>query len=99
MTTELEGDEGSASHPGRSLPLGKTQYPLYRKLGGPQGRFGQVQKISPPTGIRSPDRPAPSQSLHRLSYPAHKWERHETYSYICMYLNVAANSLMLQLQL
>jgi hypothetical protein len=24
-----------------------------------------------PTGIRSPDRPARSQSLYRLSYPAH----------------------------
>jgi len=28
-------------------------------------------KISPPTGIRSPDRPARSQSLYRLRYPAH----------------------------
>ena len=30
---------------------------------GPKGRSGQVRKISPPTGIRSPDRPARSQSL------------------------------------
>ena len=30
------------------------------------------RKISPPTtGIRFPDRPAPSQSLYRLSYPTH----------------------------
>jgi hypothetical protein len=29
-------------------PSGKTQYPLYRRLGGPQGRSGQVQKILPP---------------------------------------------------
>ena len=36
---------------------------------GPQGRSGR-RKISPPTGIRSPDRPACSQSLYRLSYPA-----------------------------
>ena len=63
--------EGSASRPGSSLPQGKTRYPLYRRLGGPQGRSGQVRKISPPTGIRSPDRPARSQSLYRLSYPAH----------------------------
>ena len=27
---------------------GKTQYPLYRRLGQPQGRSGQVRKISPP---------------------------------------------------
>ena len=32
---------------------GKTRYPLYRRLGGPQGRSGQVRKISPSTGIRS----------------------------------------------
>jgi len=30
--------EGSASRPGRSLPPGKNRYPLYRTLGGPQGR-------------------------------------------------------------
>jgi hypothetical protein len=27
-----------------------------------------------PTGIRSPDRPAPSQSLYSLSYPAHSFQ-------------------------
>jgi hypothetical protein len=31
-----------------------------RRLGGPQGRSGRVRKISPPTGIRSPNRPARS---------------------------------------
>ena len=30
---------------------GKTRYPLYRRLCGPQGRFGQVRKISPPPGF------------------------------------------------
>ena len=51
MTTTLEGGEGSASRPGCSLPPGKTRYPLYRRLGGPQGRSGQVRKISPPPGF------------------------------------------------
>ena len=69
MATALEGGEGSASRPSRSLPPGKTRYPLYRKLGWPQGRSGQVRKISPLTGIRSLDRPALSQSLYRLRYP------------------------------
>jgi hypothetical protein len=50
--------------------LGKTRYPLYRRLGGPQGRCRQMRKISPSTGIRSPDHPARSQPLYRLSYPA-----------------------------
>src|SRR5215470_13144875 len=48
---ELEGGVGSASRPGRSLPPGKTRYPLYRRLGGPQARSGQMRKISPPAGF------------------------------------------------
>ena len=63
--------ERSASRPGRSLPPGKDRYPLYRRLGVPQGRSGQVRKISHPTWIRSPDRSARSQSLYRLRNPAH----------------------------
>ena len=51
MTTALEGDEGSASRPGRSLPPGKTRYPLYRRLGGPQGQYVRVRKISPQPGF------------------------------------------------
>jgi hypothetical protein len=43
--------EGPASDPGRSLPPGKTRYPFYRRLGGPQGRSGQVRKNSPPPGF------------------------------------------------
>ena len=30
---------------------GKTQYTLYRRLGGPQGRAGRVRKISPSPGF------------------------------------------------
>ena len=51
MTKALEGGEGSASRPGRSLPPGKTRYQLYRRLGGPQGRSGQVRKISHTLGF------------------------------------------------
>ena len=51
MTTALEGGEGTASRPGRSLPPGKPQYLLYRRLGGFQVRSGQVRKISPPLGF------------------------------------------------
>ena len=50
---------------------GKTRYPLYRRLSGPQGRSGEVRENLAPAGIRSPDRPARSQSLYRLRYPAH----------------------------
>ena len=37
----------STLRPGRSTPE-KTQYPLYMRLSGPQGRLGGVRKISPP---------------------------------------------------
>ena len=69
-TSALEG-VGGQRHALATLPPGKTRYPLYRRLGGPQGRSGRVRKISPPTGIRSPDRPARSESLYRLLYPNH----------------------------
>ena len=45
------GGEGSASCPSRSLSPGKTRYPSYRRLGGPQCRSGQVRKFSPPQGF------------------------------------------------
>ena len=48
LISALEGGERSASRPGRNLPPGKTRYTLYRRLGGPQGRSGQVRKIWPP---------------------------------------------------
>ena len=60
---------GGQPHAPAALPPGKTRYPLYRRLGGPQGRSGQVRKISPRAGIRSPDYSARSESLYRLSYP------------------------------
>jgi hypothetical protein len=42
---------GVSLTPGRSLPPGNTRYPLYRRLGGPQGRSGQVRKVSTPPGF------------------------------------------------
>ena len=38
---------GGQHHVPAALPPGKTRYPWYRRLGGPQGRSGRVQKISP----------------------------------------------------
>jgi len=39
---------GFQRHAPAFLPPGKTRYPLYKRLGGPQGRTGRVWKISPP---------------------------------------------------
>jgi hypothetical protein len=54
--------ERSASRPDRSLPPGKTRYPLYRRLGGPPGPVWTSAENLILTGIRSPDRPARNQS-------------------------------------
>jgi len=59
----------STVRPGRFTPGKETRYPLYWRLGGPQGRSGRVRRISPYTEIRSLDRPARSELLYRLSYP------------------------------
>jgi hypothetical protein len=46
------------------------QYPLYRRLGGPQRRSGRrgEEKILDPTGTQTPTPLSSSQSLFRLSY-------------------------------
>jgi len=42
---------GAQRHAPAALPPGKTQYPLYWRLRGPQGGSGRVRKISPPPGF------------------------------------------------
>jgi len=59
-----------SSTPQPHFTHGKTRYPFYRRLGGPQGRYGRAEKSRPHRGS-IPDRPARSQSLYRLSYRAH----------------------------
>ena len=59
---------GGTRHAPATLPPGKTRYPSYRRLGGSQVRSGRVHKISPPTGIRSRNRPSRSESQYRLKY-------------------------------
>jgi hypothetical protein len=46
LTSALDG-VGGQRHAHASLPPGMTRYPLYRRLGGTQGRSGRVRKISP----------------------------------------------------
>jgi len=52
MTVALNRGEWSAARPGHTLPPGKTQYPFYRRLGGPQDWCGWAENLVP-TGIRS----------------------------------------------
>ena len=42
---------GGQRHAPVALPLGKTRCPLYRRLGGRQGRSGRIWKILPPPGF------------------------------------------------
>jgi hypothetical protein len=42
---------GGKRHVLANLPLGMTRHPWYRRLGGPQGQFGRVRKISPLPGF------------------------------------------------
>ena len=67
MTAAVEGDEWSAARPGLTLHTGKTRYPFYRRLGGPQGRSGRAENLVP-NGIRFPDRPARNESYYYYYY-------------------------------
>ena len=73
--------EGSASRPSRSVPRGKTRYPLYRRLGGPQGRSGQVRKISPlPVFDPRTVQPVASRYTHYATWPTYynaRCEKHK----------------------
>ena len=62
------GVGGSAPHPDRSTP-GKDPVPIVQEAGWAPGPVCTVADNLVPTGIRSPDRPAHSESLYRLSLP------------------------------
>jgi hypothetical protein len=51
FTSSLDGSGWLTPRPVRFTPppppRKETRYPLYRRLGGPQGRSGRVRKISP----------------------------------------------------
>ena len=49
LTSVLDG--GVQRYAPAALSPGKTRYPSYRRLGGPQVRSGQVRNISPPQGF------------------------------------------------
>jgi len=71
MTVALEGGEWSAARPGRTLPPGKNPVPILQDAEWAPGPVWTGEK-SCPHRDSIPDGPARSQSLYRLSYPAHK---------------------------
>ena len=63
---------GGQRHAPAALPPGKTRYPLYTGLGGPQGRSGRLWKISPPPEF-DPRTVQPAANRYTdWAYPAHK---------------------------
>jgi hypothetical protein len=90
LTLALDGDQMSASRPGRALPLEKDpQYPLDRRLGRPQSWFGHRDYRESPfplPGIEPwlPDHPVFSQTLYWLSYPSSVY-------HICWFISAALN--------
>ena len=51
LTSALDEGWWSTPRPGRFTTGKERQYPLYRRLRGPQCQSGQVRKISPPPGF------------------------------------------------
>jgi hypothetical protein len=67
LTSALERGGQSAPRPGRFTP-GKDPVPIVQEAGWASGPVWTCAKNRNPTGNRSPDCPARSQSLYRLTY-------------------------------
>jgi hypothetical protein len=66
LISALDGGKWSTKRPGRFTPDTESRYPLYGWDPGPV--WTGAENLAS-TGIRSPDRPARSESLYRLRYP------------------------------
>ena len=64
-----------SSTPRLPFTPGKDPVPIVQEAGWAPGPVWTGTVSLTPTGIPSPDRPAHSQSLYRLSYPAHSWSK------------------------
>ena len=51
LISALDGGGWSTPRPGRFTPGKESRCSLYRRLGGPRGRSGRMQKISPQPGF------------------------------------------------
>ena len=80
MTAALEGGELSAARPGHALPPGRTRYPFYRRLGGPQGRSGRAENLVP-IRIRS-------RTVQYTKKYADKSVHTHTHTYIYIYIYI-----------
>jgi hypothetical protein len=67
LTSALDGGGWSTPRPGRFTPR-NDPVPIVQEAQWAPGPVTGTENLAP-TGIRSPDRPAHSESLYRLSYP------------------------------
>ena len=77
LTSALDGGRCSTPRSGRFTP-GKVPVPLVWEAGWPPAPVWTGAENLAPTGIRSPDRPARSESLYRLNYSGHDLYRSHT---------------------
>ena len=70
LTFGLDGGGWLMASPGRFNPGNNPVYIAWKATWSPGSIWMGAENVAP-TGIRSPDRPARSKSLYRLSYPAH----------------------------
>ena len=69
---------------------GKNPVPIVQEDGWTPGPVWTGEENLAPTGIRSPDRPARSHSLYRLSYPVRIWWNTRMKSY-CIWRHIIAS--------
>ena len=67
-----------------------TRYPLYRRLGEPQGRSGQVRKIPPPQGFdpRIVQPVASHYTDNAIPAQTHTHTHTYIYIYVCIYIYI-----------
>ena len=74
LTSAQGGDWGLRLRSGH-FTLGRNPINNVQEIGWVPGPGWTRAEISPPTRIQSPDRPASSESLYRLSYPGPSYAR------------------------
>ena len=89
---------GDQRHAPAALPQGKTPVPIVQEAGWAPGPVWTGAEKLAPTEIRSPDRPASSESLYRLSYPGRSVIGRNGNSYtvctqsvMCIYAHIVHN--------
>jgi hypothetical protein len=75
LTSALDGGGWSTPRPGRFIP-GNDLVPIVQEAGWAPGQVWTGAENLASAGIRSPDRPARSESLYRLSYPGRLSQRY-----------------------